>query len=186
MQIMPVREHLKHKARTESLVLGEEFKVTPFNVVKALVHLFFVYDRKDFWKTQTLQNSICTPSTSVQSVCQLWPLELWYVPFSFSLTCWEGTSRQTLSKNLALKFCFCLSVNIHISSYNMLRIVRWTLLILHTNDPRAGLNGVKSQPHIVACGPNRSQKPLYNFFTSYQLELPRPLWLNWITRNVNN
>lgn len=70
----------------------------------------------------------------------------------------------------------CLSVNIHISSYNMLRIGRLTLLIQHTNDSHAGLNGIKKvNLRIVAWGPNSTKKPLYNFLTSYQPELLRSL-----------
>lgn len=63
----------------------------------------------------------------------------------FSLARWESTSRQTEQKPATLILPH-LSVNIHISSYNVLRIVRPTLLIQHTNDPGAGLHGIKSQP----------------------------------------
>lgn len=72
------------------------------------------------------------------------------MPF-FSPTLWESTSRQTEQKSGTL-ILPCLSVNMHSSSYNMLKTLWLTLLIQHTNDPRAGLNGIKSQPTHCCLG----------------------------------
>lgn len=56
-----------------------------------------------------------------------------------------------LSKESGALILPCLSVNMHSSSYNMLKILWLTLLIQHTNDPRAG-HGIKSQPTHCCLG----------------------------------
>lgn len=55
----------------------------------------------------------------------------------------------------------CFSVNILISTYNVLRIV--ILLIQHTNDQRAGLNGIKRQPTHCCLGSQQCKETSLQF-----------------------
>lgn len=120
---------------------GRRYPVTDVTQLSyPFLHLYFSKWQKTFERLKVRRIPfVLLPHRFSPSVSSgHWSFDACRSSFVFSAIS-EIASRQTL----AIWLC-SLSVNTHISSYNILRIVSLTLLIQHTKDPQAGLNKIKS------------------------------------------
>ena len=152
----------------------------------ATVHLYFYKWQKRLLKDSKLAE-FHLHSFHISSVCLSAPatgaLRRAARLFSRSLRKHITSNSNLISGTLILP---CLSVNIHISPCDMLRTVRLTVNSAYKWPTRWAWWNIKSTYALLPGVPKVKEKSLYSVFTSYQLEQLRPLWLDWITRNVNN
>lgn len=143
MKILKIIKKLPHLLLYKSQRRDGALSHRPSTVIKSLVHLYFCKWQKRLFKDSVRAHFHLSLSTSVESVCQFWPLELWCVHSSFpsySLGRHVTSGSELKSGSLMLP---CLSVNIHISSSQ--HVQQLSLVIQHTTDLRGSLDGTKSQ-----------------------------------------